>query len=835
MQEAQATEGSLQGIVERQRIMMEMAHRIRQSLKLTEILQTTVDEVRHFLQTDRVLIFQFSPDYTGTVVVESVGAEWPSRLAVEIRDECLAESYLETFRQGHITAKSDIYTANIDPCHRDLLATFQVRANLVVPILQDEHLWGLLIVHHCAAPRQWQTLEMDLLRQLALQLGIAIQQSHLFEQVQAELRDRMQAEADLKIQTESLQKSEVRYRLLFESTPNPMWVFDQASLAFLEVNQAAIDHYGYSKAEFLQMTIADILPPQDISAAHQTALTLLAGQSHTGIWQHCKKDGGLIDVEITAHIIVLGDKPAALVLVTDITERRQAEQQIREQAALIDIATDAIFICDLECRILFWNQGAERLYGWSAAEVMGQDATVVIRPEGEYLAQILHILLDRDSWQGAVVSQTKTDQIVNVESRFTLMRDETGQPKSILAVNTDMTQRKQMESQFLHAQRLESLGTLASGIAHDLNNILTPILAIAQLLPLKLPDLDEPSQHLLQILQDSSRRGSDLVSQILAFARGAESNQVMIQVGHLLLEVGRVAKQTFPKSIVVREDVPSLELLMVMADATQMHQIFMNLCINARDAMPNGGTLSLEAKNITLDANYIQVHLDAKAGPYVMITIADTGTGIAPEVLDRVFEPFFTTKEVGQGTGLGLSTVLTIIKQHGGFVTVYSELNRGTRFLVYLPAVASAIMTQIPEDLNTLAGNNELILVVDDEAAIREVTKLSLEAHNYRVITASDGIDAFSVYAEYKHEVSIVMLDLMMPTLDIATIIQTLQRINPQVQIIAMSGLPLSPALSASNPNAIKAFLPKPFTSDDLLYALHQVIQSCLPIEYQPR
>jgi GAF domain-containing protein len=212
MQDNQVTETALQGPVERQRIMMEMAQRIRQSLKLSEILQTTVDEVRQFLQTDRVLVFQFSSDMIGTIVVESVGAKWPSRLAVQMRDECLAESYVETFLKGQITSKSDIYTDNIDPCHRDMLATFQVRANLVVPILQDEHLWGLLIAHHCEAPRQWQTLEMDLLRQLALQLGIAIQQSSLFEQVQAELRDRVQAEANLKIQTESLRASEVRYR-----------------------------------------------------------------------------------------------------------------------------------------------------------------------------------------------------------------------------------------------------------------------------------------------------------------------------------------------------------------------------------------------------------------------------------------------------------------------------------------------------------------------------------------------------------------------------------------------------------------------------------------------
>jgi two-component system, cell cycle sensor histidine kinase and response regulator CckA len=263
---------------------------------------------------------------------------------------------------------------------------------------------------------------------------------------------------------------------------------------------------------------------------------------------------------------------------------------------------------------------------------------------------------------------------------------------------------------------------------------------------------------------------------------------------------------------------------MVSADATQLHQVFMNLCINARDAMPEGGTLTLEAKNIVLDANYTRMHLDAQEGHYIAITIADTGTGIAPEVVDRMFEPFFTTKELGKGTGLGLSTVLTIVKQHGGFVTVYSELNKGTNFTVYLPALADSIAPQSAENLDDLDGNRELILVVDDEAAIREIMKVSLETHNYRVITACDGIDAFSVYAEHKQAVRLIILDLMMPSLDTSTIILTLKKMNPQVQIIAMSGLAPNQAIAASDPTTIQAFLAKPFTTHELLQRLHQVI-----------
>jgi PAS domain S-box-containing protein len=294
---------ALQKQEERQRLMMEMALRIRQSLNLTEVLQTTVTEVRQFLQTDRVLVFRFNPDFSGTIIVESVGAKWRSRLATQMHDECLASGYIETFRQGQVTAKSDIYTDDINPCHRDMLAGFQVRANLVVPILQDSHLWGLLIAHHCEAPRQWQTLDINLLRQLAVQLGISIQQSSLLEQVQSELRERQQAEVALKMNIESLQESESRYRLLFESTPNPTWVLDQASLAFLEVNHAAIAHYGYSKEEFLQMTIMDICLPEDQPALAKVSSAL---QTYSGVWKHCKKNGDLIDVEVSTHSFILG-------------------------------------------------------------------------------------------------------------------------------------------------------------------------------------------------------------------------------------------------------------------------------------------------------------------------------------------------------------------------------------------------------------------------------------------------------------------------------------------------------------------------------------------------
>ena len=252
------------------------------------------------------------------------------------------------------------------------------------------------------------------------------------------------------------------------------------------------------------------------------------------------------------------------------------------------------------------------------------------------------------------------------------MEEDSGNPKSILVVNTDITQKKQIEQQFYRTHRLESLGTLASGIAHDLNNIFTPIFGVAQLLPLKLSELDEETRELLAMLTDTSNRGAQMVQQILTFARGVQGKPIPLQVDYLLLEVAKIARQTFLPSIEIYTDFPKKKLWKVKGDPTQIHQVFMNLAVNARDAMPSGGILNISAKNCSLDAIYASMNLDAHEGNYVVITVSDTGIGIPPAQKERIFDPFFTTKELGKGTGLGLSTVLGIVKNHGGFIEVLS-------------------------------------------------------------------------------------------------------------------------------------------------------------------
>jgi len=504
-------------------------------------------------------------------------------------------------------------------------------------------------------------------------------------------------------------------------------------------------------------------------------------------------------------------------------ERHQTQQKIRQQAALLDITTDAILVRDRVNQIIFWNKGAERLYGWSAAEAIGKNASHLLYPEiSSQWETALNTVFEKGEWQGELSQVTKNGKNLIVESRWTIVGDHTQQPTSILIVNTDITEKKQLEAQFLRAQRLESIGTLASGIAHDLNNVLAPILMTAQLLETQLQD--QRSKRLLPLLITNAKRGANLVKQVLSFTRGLEGKFTILQVKHLIGEIKQIIQETFPKSIEVSSDIQQ-QLGTIWGDATQLHQVLMNLCVNARDAMPNGGKLSISAETIFLAQNDARKNLDAQVGPYIVIKVSDTGTGIPPEILDRIFEPFFTTKEIGKGTGLGLSTVIGIIKSHSGFVKVYSEVGRGTQFRVYLP-VAEVDQTPPVEDLEMPQGHGELILVVDDEAAIRDIIKASLETYNYKALTASDGIEAITLYVEHRDEISVVLTDMMMPSMDGPTTIRTLQKIEPQVKIVAVSGLVSNDKLTQVAKFGVKNFLSKPYTTKELLTTLSEVINT---------
>ncbi len=508
-----------------------------------------------------------------------------------------------------------------------------------------------------------------------------------------------------------------------------------------------------------------------------------------------------------------------------IADGLRAEKRIEEQAALLDKARDAISVQDLDDRILYWNQSAERLYGWSAAEVVGQNAaTLLFKGPSPQLVVAFKTVLERGEWTGELRQVTRAGKEITVESRWSLVRDDAGDPKAKLVVSTDVTDKKRLEAQFLRAQRMESIGKLAGGIAHDINNVLLPILMSVDLLKRNLPEPDR--QAILADLKSSAERGADMVKQILSFARGVEGQRMLLPLRHIILEMQTMLQRTFPKSIDIRVMAPR-DLWPIFGDATQLHQMLMNLCVNARDAMPQGGVLVMSAANTVVKQSEARLHPDARPGPYVLLTIEDTGSGIPPEVLDRIFDPFFTTKEYGKGTGLGLSTVLGIVKGHGGFMHVSSTPGTGTQFHVYLPAAESSQPRASPQEVGTTPeGHGETILVVDDEAPIRQVAQRNLEAHGYKVLTAEDGIEAVALFAQHRKDIEVVLTDMMMPGMDGAATIQALQRMKPDVRIIAVSGLVTNFEAAESAGAHPKAHLLKPFTVDKLLKTVDEVLQT---------
>lgn len=507
----------------------------------------------------------------------------------------------------------------------------------------------------------------------------------------------------------------------------------------------------------------------------------------------------------------------------EIAERKRAEETIRKQAALLDVAHDAILVCAFDGTVSFWNKGAQRLYGWTVAEALGRNADeLLFKAVPSDLEEARAALLHDGTWMGECRQVTKDGKEVMVQSRWTLVRDPEADRQSILVINTDITEKKQLEAQFLHAERIESLGTLASGIAHDLNNVLTPILMAAQMLCMK--QQDEDSHRWIKGIEVGARRGSEMVRQVLTIARGAQGERVVIQVKHLIHDLEQIIKQTFPRSMEFRTKVAE-DLWTTVGDSTQLYQVLLNLCVNARDAMPEGGRLSIELDNIIFDESAAKIHADACPGPYVAITVSDTGVGIPADLVERVFDPFFTTKEIGKGTGLGLSTVVGIVKNHGGFVTVTSTAGRGTQFKVFLPAENSPEVA--PPDMcreKPLGGHAEVVLVVDDEAAILEMTKATLEVHGYRVLTAKDGAEAVAVYAQHAADIRVVVTDMVMPVMSGPTLIRVLQNFSRCPRIIAVGGLLDGDMIEQMTSLDRIQCLQKPYSVEKLLAAVKEAV-----------
>jgi len=632
-----------------------------------------------------------------------------------------------------------------------------------------------------------------------------------------------------KLDEEELREREHSYRTLAENLPGIVYrVFLRENDRMQFFNDMVQSMTGYTAEELTTGDVCAIDPL--ILAVDRDRVTsvvkraVVNNQPFQLEYRIMRKDGDIRQFYERGRPVYGADGKPIYVdgVIFDISERKKADERLLEQAELLDKARDAIVVRDVKNSIIYWNMGAERLYGWKAEEVLGKNSNQLFYSEmPAILAEAQQAVIGKGEWVGELTQVTKDGREVVVQARWTLVRDDDGKPKSILVINTDVTEKKNLEAQLLRAQRLEVVGALAGGVAHDINNVLTPIMLSLYILKGKLKD--EDGENLIEILETSAKRGASLIKQIQTFARGAEGERKPIKITDVISEVEKMIKETFPRNIEVRTYLDS-NLQTISGNATEIHQVIMNLCVNARDAMPNGGTLGISAENITMNEKDTHMSIEAKVGTYVGITVTDTGTGISKKIIDKIFDPFFTTKEFGKGTGLGLSTALAIVKGHGGFMNVYSEVGKGSTFKIYLPATTSAETEMVEERIKPPAGHGETILIAEDEKSIREITAAMLEASGYKTITAKNGMETIAMYMQNMSRVKVILIDMMMPIMDGQATIRTLRKINPKVKILAVSGYAKEERYEKSIKD-VQAFLMKPYTIEELMATIRKVLQ----------
>lgn len=609
--------------------------------------------------------------------------------------------------------------------------------------------------------------------------------------------------------------SEMRFRSLFESNPLPLWVYDVETLRFQKVNEAAVSHYGYSRDEFMSMTIKEIRSPEQVAPFIEDIEVRQQSNGYSGVWQHRKKDGTLIDVEISAHDLWFPDRNSRLVLANDITERLRAEHELSRSEEryrdLVENAHDIIFSLEPGGRFLSVNRAGELITGFSRDEMVRMNLMQTIAPDhaGKASEMIAETLSGREAPAYELDLMTKSGHTVSVEVNTKLVKQD-GTAVRIQGIARDITARRRLEEQLLQAQKLESIGRLAGGIAHDFNNMLTAINGYSDLTLRQLPE-DNPLRKNILNIKTAGERSAMLTNQLLAFSRQQVLHPEVVKPNEIIAETAQMLER------VIGEDI-SLEIELnpnigrVKVDPGQLSQIIMNLAVNARDAMPTGGRLGIETENIFLDPDSAQGFTDLRPGPYVRIAVADTGTGISDADLARIFEPFFTTKEVGRGTGLGLATVYGIVRQSGGSIDVKSTVGSGTTFTVHLPRLTEQIPLSFKtETPHAVAIGGETILLVEDEEIVRSLLKSLLEACGYKVIEAASGAAALSV-CDAGETIDLMMTDLVMPKMSGRELAEKIVRKLPGLPVIFTSGYTDDTILRDGATNDEVHFIQKPFT-----------------------
>jgi PAS domain S-box-containing protein len=616
---------------------------------------------------------------------------------------------------------------------------------------------------------------------------------------------------------DALRQSEQRYRTLVETmTEGIVQVSNEAVIQF--VNDRFCEMVGYRREELIGKVDIDLLVcSEDRPLVLEKNRLRQQGVSDRYELRLRKKSGELLWTLVSATPVTdaSGTVIGSIGTLTDITLLKHHEEQIRQQASLLEITPSAILVRDLEHTIKYWNRGAERLYGWTRDEAVGRNVLELLYTMEELpkFKEAQRRVMQEGQWSGELKHRTRPGKEVFVHSVWTLMRDERGVPRSVLVVNTDITEKKTLQERLIRAQRLESIGTLAGGIAHDFNNILGIILGHLYVIEKQLEGISEAAgaQKSLDAIQEAATRGTTLVKQLLTFARKTETVFESVLINDLVTDLLKLLTETFPKTITIKAHL-GRNLPPILGDNNQLHQVLLNLCVNARDAMPSGGILELSTSVVSHSVIKAKWG-EAPVPEYIMITVADTGIGMDEETMSHIFEPFFSTKEVGKGTGLGLATSHGIVESHNGFIDVESEKGRGTAFKIYLPVQPRTVVgkEKARDDLDEIPGGDEVLLLIEDEEPMRELVKSLLESKGYTVLVAENGREGIQRFAEHQKEIALVLSDMGLPKLSGENVFYHLRQLKPTVPVIIASGYLDSNVKSKLFQDGMTDFLQKPY------------------------
>jgi PAS domain S-box-containing protein len=635
--------------------------------------------------------------------------------------------------------------------------------------------------------------------------------------------------------------SELRYRRLFEAARDGILIVNPDNRKIVDVNPYLAELIARPRDWILGKEIFEIglLRDERESQAMFEGL-LTAGYVRYDDLPLKRSDGLQVDVECVCNLYPEGGRQIIQCNIRDISQRKQSDARLRESEERFRLVaravSDVVWDLDVRTDVLWWSEEFFTTFGYSAGEVSQLLNSWVDRLHPEDALQVTANFLkaiasSTNSWRDEYRFKRKDGTFASVEDCGFILRDGEGKAVRMVGGMKDLTSQKSIEAEYLRAQRLASIGTMAAGIAHDLNNVLAPIMLATDLLRNE-PGTEPRRERILDVINNSAKRGADLVRQVLEFTRGMDGERVRINLGPMLNEIGGIIRHTFPRNIHIELKTTETPWL-VSGQPTQIHQVLLNLAVNARDAMPGGGKLTIKISNLLIGNEGVPLNPEAEPGPYVLIEIADTGVGMSADIIAHIFDMFFTTKKDGQGTGIGLTTVGAIVKSHGGFQTVESKVGRGSTFRTYLPALdhSNATAGTSPVVRRPPAGHGELVLIVDDESSIRDISQQVLKAYGYRVITAGNGAKAIALFAKHANDISIIVADLMMPVLDGADTIEAVRKLKPDLRIIASTGLNTGELYARAQAIGVKNFLLKPYTAETLLELLHAVLAepACTP------